>query len=327
MPVAARDPVPVRRLDADDDVDRLALGVGRLGVEQLEVQAHGLQPDRRRLELGRARLRIRRVDREHVRRDLVGEVEVHEREARPQVRVVAGRRLDGAAPRDDPHPRAVGDAVALAVLGREQDRLAADVQRRLVAAGLDARVEGLEPAAGREAQREVVVEHVHRRIVLDRLERRAILDDVVPEPAVDEERARVVLVRARPLDAAELLEPRVAHPRVHRRERAQLVPDVLGRGRAEVVAEAATELVDDLDVVAGLGRRVVRLAHALHAALARGDGPLDLAQRRRRGRTTSASSAVRVRKRSWTTRWSSPSSRRWARCWSASPCAGFSPTT
>jgi Protein involved in mRNA turnover and stability len=100
---------------------------------------------------------------------------------------------------------------------------------------------------------------------------------------VDEERARVVLVHARPLDAAELLEPPVAHPRVHRRERAQLVPDVLGGSRAEIVTEAATELVDDLDVVARLARRVVRLAHALHASLARGHRPLDLAQRRRRG--------------------------------------------
>ena len=118
--------------------------------------------------------------------------------------------------------------------------------------------------------------------MLDRLEWCAVLDDVVPEPAVDEERARVVLVRARPLDAAELLEPRVAHPCMHRRERAQLVPDVLGARRAELVAEAPSELVDDLDVVAGSPGGVVRLAHALHAALARGDGALDLAQRRRR---------------------------------------------
>ena len=36
-PVAARDPVPVRGLDTDHGVDRLALGVGRLRVEQLEV--------------------------------------------------------------------------------------------------------------------------------------------------------------------------------------------------------------------------------------------------------------------------------------------------
>ena len=40
---------------------------------------------------------------------------------------------------------------------------------------------------------------------------------------------------------------------------------------AEVVAETARELVDDLDVVARLAGRVERLAHALHAPLARRD--------------------------------------------------------
>ena len=45
------------------------------------------------------------------------------------------------------------------------------------------------------------------------------------------------------------------------------------------------------------------------------------------GSTTSASSAVRVRKMSWTTRWSSPSSRCSVCTASASDCAGFSPTT
>ena len=53
--------------------------------------------------------------------------------------------------------------------------------------------------------------------------------------------------------------------------------------------------------------------------------PSDSAQPAQPGRTTSASSAVRVRKRSCTTRWSSPSSRPTARCLSASDCAGFSP--
>ena len=77
--------------------------------------------------------------------------------------VVAHGRLDRAAPRDDAHALAVGDAVALAVLGREQDRLAADVERRRVAAGLHAGVERLEPPPGRQAQREVVVEQVDRR--------------------------------------------------------------------------------------------------------------------------------------------------------------------
>ena len=68
-----------------------------------------------------------------------------------------------------------------------------------------------------------------------------------------------------------------------RRERAQLVPDVLRARAAEVVAEPARELVDDLDVVARLARRVERLAHALHAALARGHRSLGLAERRRGG--------------------------------------------
>ena len=45
------------------------------------------------------------------------------------------------------------------------------------------------------------------------------------------------------------------------------------------------------------------------------------------GSTTSASSAVRVRKMSCTTRWSSPSSRCSVCTASASDCAGFSPTT
>ena len=149
--------------------------------------------------------------------------------ARPgrRQRVVAHGRLDRAAARDDARARAVGDAVALAVGGCEQDRLAADVERRLVAAALHAGVVRLEPPPGREAQREVVVEQVDGRRVLDDLERRALLDDVVPQPAVDEELAGVVLVAARPLDAAELREPRVAHARVHGRERAQLVPHVL----------------------------------------------------------------------------------------------------
>ena len=43
------------------------------------------------------------------------------------------------------------------------------------------------------------------------------------------------------------------------------------------------------------------------------------------GSTTSAICAVAVRKMSCTTRWSSPSSRRSARCWSASDWQGFSP--
>ena len=54
------------------------------------------------------------------------------------------------------------------------------------------------------------------------------------------------------------------------------VPNVLGACAAEVGAEALRELVDDLDVVARLARRVERLAHTLHSSLARRHGPLRL---------------------------------------------------
>ena len=75
-------------------------------------------------------------------------------------------------------------------------------------------------------------------------------DAALPQAAVQERRARVVLVGARPLDAAELLQARVAHAGVHRAQRAQLVPRLLGVGLAPVVAQPAGELADDPAVVA-----------------------------------------------------------------------------
>ena len=132
-----------------------------------------LDPDRRRLELGRAGLRVGRVDRQQVRRDVVLEVERHERQPGPQRLVDPDRRLDLAAPRDDPDALALGQAVGRGVLGRDVERLAAP-QRRGVAGGLDAGVVRVEAAAGRQADREVVVELVDRRVVVDRHERHAV---------------------------------------------------------------------------------------------------------------------------------------------------------
>ena len=82
-----------------------APGGGRRGVELLDA-------DRRRLELGRAGLRIGRVDRQEVGRDVVLEVERHERQARPQALVDPDRRLDLAPARDDADALALGQAVA-----------------------------------------------------------------------------------------------------------------------------------------------------------------------------------------------------------------------
>ncbi len=55
--------------------------------------------------------------------------------------------------------------------------------------------------------------------------------------------------------------------------------------------------------------------------------PSDSHHEAEEGRTTSASSAVFVRKMSCTTRWSSASSRRTVRVQSASDWTGFSPIT
>ena len=90
------------------------------------------------------------------------------------------------------------------------------------------------------------------------------------------------LVPAGPLQA-DLVQPPVAHARVHRRERPQLVPHLLGGRVAPVVAQPRGQLADDLDVVARLSRRVERAAHALDAPLAVRDGPFGLAPARRGG--------------------------------------------
>ncbi len=197
-PDAAR-PAGLRR--PEQVVDRGALGAGRLGVDRMDVHQSPVisagscdlgalggrrrddlvHPDRRRLELGRAADRIGGVDREHVRVDLVGEVERHEAEAGPQRAVDVHRRLDRSAARRDAHDLALLDQQPVGVLRRQVERLAA-VQRRVVAVRLGAGVVRLEPAAGGEAQRVLGVERLVRRLVLDDRERR--------QHALDRDRAR-----------------------------------------------------------------------------------------------------------------------------------------
>ena len=72
---------------------------------------------------------------------------------------------------------------------------------------MHARVVIVEPSPRGEPERELVVEPLDRRVVLDDAERRTRADDGVgPEPGVEEQLAGMVLVPARPLDAAEPLE-------------------------------------------------------------------------------------------------------------------------
>src|SRR5262249_10152915 len=146
-----------------------------------------------------------------------------------------------------------------------------------VAAGLDARVVRVEPAARRQSDREHFVQLVHRWVVLDGHERGAVAGHrVLPQPAVEEQLARMALVPAWPLDAAEPREPRVGHAGEDRRERADLVPGVFGAGPAPVAAHPPGELLDDPEVVARLARRVERLADPLDAPLRVRDGALGL---------------------------------------------------
>ena len=100
---------------------------------------------------------------------------------------------------------------------------------------------------------------------------------------MQERRLELVLGVARPLDAAELLQALVAHAGVVRRQRAQLVPDLLGGLVVPFVAEPRGEVDQDPRVVARLAGRVERLAAALHAPLAVRDRALRLGPAGRRG--------------------------------------------
>src|SRR5438876_7013818 len=68
-----------------------------------------LDPDRGRLELRRSGLRISGVDRQEVRRNVVLEMERHERETGPKRLVEADRDIDLATAGHDPHALALGE--------------------------------------------------------------------------------------------------------------------------------------------------------------------------------------------------------------------------
>ena len=147
------------------------------------------------------------VNREVIGGDLFGEVERHEREPGRGYPVDPRRRPHRPASRGHEHDLSVLDPEPLSVLGREIERLAA-VQRRAVQVRLRTGVVGLEPPARGQADREVLVEFVDRRLERRHAERRQRpLDRVLPQPAVEVLRSRVILGRARPLQPAVLGQP------------------------------------------------------------------------------------------------------------------------
>src|SRR6476620_8464539 len=93
------------------DLSKRPAGSGGYGVSQL------LDPDRRGLELGCARLWVGRVDRQQVGRDVVLEMERHEGKAWSERCVDPDRRCHAPAARDDTYAFTFGQAIGLGVLG------------------------------------------------------------------------------------------------------------------------------------------------------------------------------------------------------------------
>src|ERR1700730_2268445 len=84
-------------------------------------------------------------------------------------------------------------------------------------------------------------------------------------------------VIAGPLDAAELLQSAVAHPRVHRTELAHFVPDAFRIRFTPIVPETPGQIINDRDVVANSRGRGHGTADTLHAALTRSNRAFGLA--------------------------------------------------
>ena len=269
------------------------------------------------LELGRPRLRVGGLDRQHVRVDLVGEVHRHEHQPGPQR---PGRSRAGDV---DARPAATTPAPPhrrrrRAASASSGDRSIVSPRRFGLAesARLHAGVVGVQPAAGRQPQRELVVELVDGRLVDDHAERcrPPTLGRVVgPQPAVQVRRLEPVLVVARPLDAAQLVEPA---RRTCRRASATASAARPTRARPLVAGRRSPSR----DRAGGRGRAGSAMSSraspggssALRTRCTRRSElvtvPLLSHHDAEPGSTTSASCAVLVRKMSCTTRWSRPSS-------------------
>ncbi len=79
--------LPCRFGMADDGIDGMTFGVGRRGIQELQIHtvtSDRLDPHRSGLEFRRARLRVPDVDGQLVDIGLVGEVDCHEGQTRPQ---------------------------------------------------------------------------------------------------------------------------------------------------------------------------------------------------------------------------------------------------
>ncbi len=233
---------------------------------------------------------------------LVGEVQRHEREARPQ-RAGDGARAPRPRPRRDDTSTPLAFARPRAPRRRPADSSIASGRRsgEEYRAGLHARVVRVEPAARRQPDRELVGELVDRRLVDDDAERRLrpLLLGIVelPQARVEELRAAGV---PRPSTATatppQLLEaaPRTCRVCIGESDRSSSHASC-ARELAPVVAEPLRELRDDPDVV--LAPRPAGRAPcgpAARAAPSSSRSPRTRTRRSAAGSTTSAISAVFV---------------------------------
>src|SRR5579872_6863261 len=125
-----------------------------------------------------------------------------------------------------------------------------------IALGLNSGIEGIQAPPGGEPEGVLLIQAVYRRLDLYRGEWRARTNQrIMPQPAVQIHFTGMRFVIAGPLDAAQFLQPPVAHAAVHRAQRAQLVPYGFGVWLAPVMAKTPRQIVDDLGIVAHALRR------------------------------------------------------------------------
>src|SRR5215471_7103702 len=163
-----------------------------------------------------------------------------------------------------------------AVLRRKIQGLFA-AQRRGITLSLYPGVERIEPAAGGKADGILRVKLVDRRFIFNNVKWRARSDQRIgPQTAMQIHFAGMGLVITGPLDSAQLLESFVTHAGVHGAQLAQFVPDAFSVGRTPIVPKPASQIEDDLDVVADTRRWRHSTADALHPALAGSHGAITL---------------------------------------------------
>src|SRR6478672_5993673 len=90
----------------------------------------------------------------------------------------------------------------------------------------------------------------------------------MPQPAMQKDFSRMLLVVTRPLDSAQRFQPRITHAGIHGTERSQFVPDTFCLRLTPVMPQTTRQIKDDFSIVSHARRHGNRCTYALHATLA-----------------------------------------------------------